>query len=70
MKANIVISTVKNDDLAEVIPDDGISGLSVLGGTLDEVTPDVRIGGQTAHRTEVLAENISRDGNDVLDTRL
>ena len=47
VKADIVINRGKSDTLAEVIPNNGISVLSVLDavldGTVDEVTPDVRI---------------------------
>ena len=47
VKADIGINREMGDTLAEVIPNDGISVLSVLDavldGTVDEVTPDVRI---------------------------
>ena len=74
VKADIVINRGKSDTLAEVIPNDGISVVSVLDavldGTVDEVTPDVRIRGLTmkantiisTEKNDELAEVIPDDG--------
>jgi hypothetical protein len=66
VKANIVISTEKNDVLAEFMPNVRIGVLSDLDDSVDEVTPDLRIRELTVPKTDILVETISRDRNDLL----